>query len=336
MATTKKAAAKADVESFSIGDPEPVLGRRDLLGMLECWNNGRYYDPPVKLDALTRAWRVGPHHESAINYKVNILSGQFEETRWLDFASFHGFAQDFMVIGNGYLERVENRLGGLLSLQHPLGKYMRVGVEPGTFYDLRQPRQERVFAPGEIVHLKRPDINQDIYGLPEYLGALQSAFLNEAATLFRRKYYINGAHLGFILRSTDANMSNEEVEAIKTKMREGKGLGNFRNLFIHSPGGTEKGVQIIPINEVATKDEFVGIKNTSRDDVLAAHRVPPQLLGIVPANAGGFGDVEKASAVFERNEIKPLMRWFTSLNRQLGVEAIKFRPFAWELQPQAA
>lgn len=329
MARTMKAAAA--VESFSIGDPEPVMGRRDLLSHIECWNNGRYYDPPVKLDALTRAWRVGPHHESAINYKVNVLSGQLEETRYLDFQTFHGFAQDFLVIGNGYFEAVQNRLGGLLHLEHPLGKYMRVGVEPGRFYDLSTPRQERILEPGSVIHLKRPDINQNVYGLPEYLGALQSAFLNEAATLFRRKYYLNGSHVGFILRSTDQNMSQEEVDAIKEKMREGKGPGNFRNLFIHSPGGQEKGIQIIPISEIAAKDEFVGIKNTSRDDVLAAHRVPPQLLGIVPANAGGFGDVDKASEVFERNEIKPLMRWFTSLNRQLGVEAVKFRPFAWEL-----
>jgi len=336
MARTMKAAAAAAVESFAIGDPEPVMGRRDLLAHIECYSNGHWYEPPIKLDALTRAWRVGPHHESAINYKVNVLSGQLEETRYLDFQTFHGFAQDFMVIGNGYFELGKNRLGGLLNLEHTLGKYMRVGVTPGEFHDLSNPRQRRVLEAGSVIHLKRPDINQNVYGLPEYLGALQSAFLNEAATLFRRKYYLNGSHVGFILRSTDANMSQEEVDAIKQKMRDGKGPGNFRNLFIHSPGGHEKGVQIIPISEIAAKDEFVGIKNTSRDDVLAAHRVPPQLLGIVPANAGGFGDVDKASEVFERNEIKPLMRWFTSLNRQLGVEAVKFRPFRWELENKAA
>jgi len=334
-AKTMTAAAAPEVESFSFGDPEPVLGRRDLLSHIECMSNGRYYNPPVNPDALARAYRVGPHHESAINYKVNLLTAYLEETAWLDRFTFHGLAQDYLVLGNGFLEQVPNRLGGLLRLDHALGKYMRVGVEPGVFYDLRQPRQERVLEAGSVVHLKRPDINQDVYGLPEYLGALQSAFLNEAATLFRRKYYINGAHLGFILRSTDANMGQDEVEAIKAKMREGKGLGNFRNLFIHSPGGSEKGVQIIPINEVATKDEFVGIKNTSRDDVLAAHRVPPQLLGIVPANAGGFGDVDKASEVFERNEIVPLRQWFTSLNRQIGVEAIRFRQFAWEMATPA-
>ncbi len=34
---------------------------------------------------------------------------------------------------------------------------------------------------------------------------------------------------------------------------------------------------------------------------MAAHRVPLQMMGIMPNNVGGFGDVEKASSVFERN-----------------------------------
>ncbi|PZR37164.1 phage portal protein [Caulobacter segnis] len=335
MARAKKAGGAPAIESFSFGDPEPVLGRRDILSHIECWNNGRFYEPPVRLDALTRAYRVGPHHESAINYKVNLLTAYLEETPLLDPLAFEGFALDYLVLGNGYLEKVYNRLGGVLRLDHPLGKYMRRGVKPGVFFSLAEPRKEVEFEPDTIVHLKRADLNQNVYGLPEYLGALQSAFLNEAATLFRRKYYLNGSHVGFILRSTDQNMTQEEVDALKQKMKEGKGPGNFRNLFVHAPGGKEKGIEVIPISEVAAKDEFMGIKNTSRDDVLAAHRVPPQLLGMVPANAGGFGDVDKASEVFERNEIKPLMRRFTAVNRQIGAEVIRFRPFRWELEQAA-
>jgi capsid portal protein len=38
-----------------------------------------------------------------------------------------------------------------------------------------------------VFHLLEPDINQELYGMPEYLSALNSAWLNESATLFRRK-----------------------------------------------------------------------------------------------------------------------------------------------------
>jgi capsid portal protein len=47
-------------------------------------------------------------------------------------------------------------------------------------------------------HLLEPDINQEIYGLPEYLSALNSTWLNESATLLRRCYFDNGSHAGFI------------------------------------------------------------------------------------------------------------------------------------------
>ena len=35
--------------------------------------------------------------------------------------------------------------------------------------------------------------------------------------------------------------------------------------------------------------------------------VPPQLLGIVPVNAGGFGSIQDAAEVFHNNEIRPIM-----------------------------
>ena len=102
---------------------------------------------------------------------------------------------------------------------------------------------------------------------------------------------------------------------------------NFRNLFMYSPNGKKDGIQIIPLSEVAAKDEFLNIKNVSRDDMMAAHRVPPQMMGIIPNNTGGFGDVEKASRVFVRNELMPLQKRLQELNDWLGEEVIRFEPY---------
>src|SRR5690606_31563341 len=114
-------------------------------------------------------------------------------------------------------------------------------------------------------------------------------------------------------------------DAIRAAMKKSKGPGNFRNLFVHQPEGKEGGIRIVPIAEVGAKDEFLGIKNTTRDDVLAAHRVPPQLLGIIPANAGGFGDPAKALDGFHELEIEPLQAVCLEVNERAGVEAVQFR-----------
>lgn len=126
---------------------------------------------------------------------------------------------------------------------------------------------------------------------------------------------------------TDPAQSQQDVDNIRSAMKSTKGPSNFRNLFMYSPNGKKDGIQIIPQSEVAAKDEFLNIKNVSRDDMLAVHRVPPQLMGVMPSNIGGFGDVEKASKVFARNEVIPLQKKFEELNNWLNDEVIRFLPY---------
>lgn len=234
--------------------------------------------------------------------------------------------QDYLVFGNAYLEKRTNRLGGTLSLEPSLAKYTRRGLDLDTYWFVQygMSTQPYEFTKGSIFHLMEPDLSQEIYGLPEYLSAIPSALLNESATLFRRKYYINGSHAGFIMYMTDAAQNQEDVNNIRHAMKSAKGPGNFRNLFMYSPNGKKDGIQIIPLSEVAAKDEFLNIKNASRDDMLAVHRVPPQLMGIIPQNTGGFGDIEKASKVFVRNELIPLQERMKEVNKWLGEEVIQF------------
>jgi len=97
---------------------------------------------------------------------------------------------------------------------------------------------------------------------------------------------------------------------------------------MYSPGGSPDGLKLIPVSEVQAKDEFLNIKNVTRDDVLAAHRVPPQLMGIIPTNTGGFGNVSDAAKVFYRNELMPLMVGLMEINEILGEEIVCFNDYA--------
>lgn len=328
------------IQAFSFGEPESVLSRRDLLTYLECWHNGRWYEKPIRPADLTRAYRVAPHHTSAIQYKRNQLVRHFEPTTLLSRGQFGEFALNYLVHGDGYLERRDNRLGGALLLENSPAMYTRRGVDDDVFWwvppysQIAKGTKEEPFRKGHVFQLREPDLAQEIYGLPEYLGALNSGFLNEEATLFRRRYFKNGSHMGYIFYLNDAGVSNEDADAIRKAMKEGKGAGNFRNLFLHSPNGKKDGVQIIPVGEYATKDEFLGIKGTTRDDILAAHRVPPQLLGVIPQNGTGFGDVRTATDAFHFAEIEPLQLRMLEVNDWLGAEAIRFREYT-PLAPQA-
>ncbi len=70
----------------------------------------------------------------------------------------------------------------------------------------------------------------------------------------------------------------------------------------------------------------MGIKNATRDDVLAAHRTPPVLLGIVPAQGSTLGKPSEAVDMFFELEIEPIQARLLNINEVVGVEAVAFAP----------
>lgn len=231
---------------------------------------------------------------------------------------------DFVVFGEAYFLRHFNLFGQVMELEHLPAINMRVKVD-GGFVMLQPNGQEIEFDKDEIEHVLNYDVEQNVYGIPEYLGGMQSLLLNEAATLFRRRYYSNGAHAGYIFYTNDANLSEEDEDNLREQISASKGVGNFRSMFVNIPGGTEKAIQIIPVGDFQAKDELEKVKNITRNDVIAAWRMNPALAGIIPENSTGFGDIEKIDRVYTSNEIRPICQLFNQLNDTLRPD----RRIAW-------
>ena len=321
------AAPAQSMEAFTFGEPTPVLDRRDILDYVECIDNGQWYEPPVSFSGLAKSMRAAVHHSSPIYVKRNILVSTYIPHPLLSRQDFTRFALDYLVFGNAFIEERRSLTGKPLKLETSPAKYTRRGIEDDVYWYIQSYTQPHKFKPGSVFHLLEPDINQELYGMPEYLSALNSAWLNESATLFRRKYYQNGAHAGYIMYVTDAAQSSTDVEALRKAMRDSKGLGNFKNLFFYAPHGKPDGIKIVPLSEVATKDDFFNIKKVSAGDLLDAHRIPFQLMGGKPENVGSVGDVEKVAKVFVRNELTPLQARFMELNEWAGEEIIRFEKY---------
>lgn len=330
---TDEKKAPSNIEAFTFGEPTPVLDSRELMDYAEAYLVKDYYEPPTSFAGLAKSFRANAHHASAIYVKRNILSSSYIPHPLLSRTEFSAWALDYLTMGNGFLERIDNLKGDPLKLRRSPAKQTRRLKGEGKYAFLKNFAERHDFMAGSVHHLLEPDINQEVYGVPEYMASLQSAWLNESATLFRRKYYLNGSHAGFIMYMTDAAQDKKDVDALRNAMKGAKGPGNFKNLFMYAPNGKKDGIQILPISEVQAKDEFFNIKNVTRDDVLAAHRVPPHLMGIIPNNSAGFGSAEAAAKVFARNEIQPLQERFMELNDWLGIEVIQFKPYQIELSP---
>lgn len=330
LRVTNKAELPADKQcaAFTFDNPVPVTGAYDLLDCMECAKTDKWYETPLDFYSIARAFRSAVHHESPLLFKRNVIMSCFIPHKSLSYQEMNAYVLDYLVFGNGYLERRRNLFGGLLQLKRSPAKYTRRGIDLGTYYFVQTWQDAHEFKRGDVFHLINPDINQEIYGLPEYLAGLISAKLNKSATTFRVNYYENGSHAGVIVYLNDALADPNGVEDLKGALQKSRRDGAFKNLFVYSANGKKDGIQILPFSQIAAKDEFMNVKDATRDDLLAMHRVPPQLMGIVPTGAGSFGDVEKAAKVFSINELMPIMQSLKSVNDWVGEEVVRFNEYA--------
>lgn len=315
--------------TLTFGEPESVISRDMIFDLFQVVHNNRWYEPPISQIGLGKAYRMASHHQAAITLKRNMLLASIKPHPLFPRAEISKWTLDNLVFGNGYVEKASALSGRPLGLRRLPAAWIRVGWDSAPFWYVPPMSSHLMFEPvpyeeGEVHHLIETDPLQEIYGMPEYISALQSGLLNENATLFRRRYYLNGMHAGFILYISEENFREEDKKALVDAMKRAKGPGNFKNLLMHIPKGKKDGVQLIPISEIAAKDEFMHIKEVTRDDMLAAHRVPPQLLGIVPKNGTGFGNVIDAARTFWHLEIAPLLMRLAEINEWVGEEVIAF------------
>ncbi|MCL8337705.1 phage portal protein [Pseudomonas mosselii] len=274
------------------------------------------YKPPVSRAGLAKLLRANAHHGAIPKFKRNLLLREFIPSEGCSAQTMSCAALDYMVFGEAYFLAVENFLGHVLELEHLPAINMRVKVD-GGFVMLLQNGQEEEYDQDEVIHIKDYDVEQNIYGIPDYLGGLQALLLNEAATLFRRRYYSNGAHAGYIFYTNDPNLSEEDEDNLRAQISASKGVGNFRSMFVNIPGGAENAIKIIPVGDFQAKDELEKVKNITRNDIIAAWRMNPALAGIIPETTGGFGDIEKIDRVYTSNEIRPICQLFDQVNDHL-------------------
>lgn len=313
------ATQEPDVEAFSFGDPEAVLSGQHMYDELGVWllDNGRYYSPPVSLRGLAKLLKANAYHGPILEFKTNMVMRGFQGGAALKRREMKRATFDYNVFSNCYFKVFRNFAGKIVKLEHLPAINMRRMKAKGMYGMLTKSGQIIEFKPDEVIHIANYDVSQTIYGIPMYLGAIQSMLLNEDATLFRRRYYKNGAHVGYIFYSTAANLDEKTRKRIRKAIEESKGLGNFKNMFIHIGGADKDAIQIKPVGDFSTKDDLEKIKNISRDDIIAAHRMPPALAAIMPDKNVSYGDIEKIDAVYQRNEIEPIRQDLLEINDYL-------------------
>ncbi len=309
------------------GEPESVLNG-DFYDYAEVSLIDGLYEPPVSLSGLAKSFRANAMHGSAIYAKRNILSLaiDLETSGKLSKKDFNRFTLDFFIFGNAYLLAVRNGFNKIVKYVHLPALYMRRREEEDS-YSYKTFSQQIDYKKGTVFHFMEYDPTQEIYGVPEYFATLSSIWLNEDATLFRRKYYKNGAHSGYLLYMNNPNMDAAMEDEIKATLNSAKGLGNFKNMFINGRGTDKEKPELIPVGQINAKDEFASMKNVTTADILSAHRIPIELMSVVRENLKGSGDLNKIDRIFKINEIQALGSRLLELNDFGGENIILLKPY---------
>lgn len=264
-----------------------------------------YWEPPVDRHFLANLTRRNAQHGGIVQSRANMAAARFV-SGGMSAQEVSAAFLNLVQFGDVALLKIRNGFGKVLRL-FPLPSYRTRVTGDGGAAVLQRDNEVKKYNATDIIWVRIYDPVQQVYGCPDYLGGLQSALLNEDATLFRRKYYINGAHMGFILYATDPNLDADVEKELKEKIKNSKGVGNFNSLFVNIPNGKEKGIQIIPVGNFESKDEFGNVKTVSAQDVFNAHRFPAGLGGMIPTNTAGLGDPTKYDKVYFRSETRPLI-----------------------------
>ncbi|HBM2908097.1 TPA: phage portal protein [Klebsiella michiganensis] len=308
-------AASPDKETFTpgrgsvitFGEPEPILTTGTDYHNIWYDDTANQWALPIDRLALAQLPNLNAQHGGVLYARRNMVTANYLGGG-LTHDEFDATVFDYLLCGDVAIQKVRNLFGAVVKLAPLPSLYVR-RRKTGEFVILQE-GPSLALQPQDVIFVRSHDPRQQIYGLPDYIGAIHSVLLNSEATIFRRKYYHNGAHMGFILYTSDPNLSAEMEEEIKRKIQESKGVGNFSNLYINIPKGDPEGVKILPIGEVTAKDEFTNIKSITAQDVLTAHRFPAGLAGIIPTNAAGLGDPEASRRTYRLDEVVPLQRRF--------------------------
>ena len=290
---------------FSVDRPG-MSNRRRYHPTTIGWN-GQYWEPRFSLSWLDQLITSVPYLGSALAVKRNFLvrSCKIKDTKILSRQTLYRYIEDVLSFGYGYLEPERNQRGKLLGLHHQMSMWTRRGDNEGEYWwvdNLYNEPPQRF--DGELWQYNNYDRRQEIYGIPDYVSALHSALLNQAATVFRVEYSESKGLVRFILHIT-ADLEEDVMDSIEQKFKSTRGF-SIEDMLIHDPEGKPDGVKLIPIMGDISKDDFLNVNKVSKGAICVATRVPQQLLAEMPETAGGFGSAVQAAQVFVEAEIAPL------------------------------
>lgn len=173
--------------------------------------------------------------------------------------------------------------------------------------------------------------DSDYYGEPEYLSALLTILSDEYLREFNNNRFITNSVPNYLITVT-GNFEEEEdeetgltfSEALEEQILDLQNKPGTAIVFTVPTTDPENriNIEVTKISDESEEASFEKFRSSNRDEILAAHEVPPSRIGIsINGPLAGSVDVER-NRQYQEKTIRPLQRKLEQLINTLVVEGM--------------
>jgi HK97 family phage portal protein len=208
--------------------------------------------------------------------------------------------------GNSFLEKVRDNTGKLVAFFPLRPDKMRIIPHPkmkvaGYIYCPR-PGIEILYGRDEIVHNKYFSSTDEYWGVSPAYAAQNSVILDIYSTAYNKKFFQKGAVPEGVLE-TAGSISDSTFQRLRQEWsKRHQGVENAFELAI-----LEEGLQYKPISINHRDAQMVELKTMSAEEILAAYKVPPGVVGFL-RERGNAGTLREQKKMFWMDNILPKLK----------------------------
>ena len=324
--------------------------------------------PPVDISEILETAATSAWHGRCLEIKTKAIAGTYdiepkekafliEAFREYDTVEeiFSNIVQDFENTGNCYIEVVKS--GSRIKELYTVSPETMLAVKGHKEFvqrvttDRHFPRYKSSAKDAHsIYHIMNINPLSKYYGYPTWINALESLRLDKSVKIFFASFFENGAIPDLILALEGADFTPDVKNKIRDALKTTKGVQNSHKTLVLGLPFDNAHLNVQTVTSPIAAMDFSKIGNPSRDEIIAAHGVPPRLLNIIPAGQlGGEGDGDAQLEMFYRITVDPEQKFleekinkllrdagfagtlkFTNPYRDLPIEPAK-KPENWEM-----
>ena len=265
-------------------------------------------EPFFSFDRLLSLFYANTYHKRAVQLKASLLSNIEDGSKLeggvmtpKDF--LYAFILNLEIFGNAFVEIAGKNLYILPSIEARVNENREI-------FQVKNSRS----IPINAKHLYYYSPNSRFYGEPDYLAAMLSILTNQKADSFNNAFFENSARADTTIIFENSEPDEMQLNAFKEFFGSNfKGTGNAHKTLVLTANGENAKVRIEDLSKVSDIS-FEKLKNLNRDEIIAAHGVPPRMVGVMTAGQlGGSGEVTGQLHSFNELTIIPKqdqIEWF--------------------------